>query len=389
MIEKSRVPALEIPLQREESAHEPLTYWQLVWRRLRRHRLGVIGGVVVGSLVFIALFADFLSPYDYATQQRQFLFASPTVVHFFSDQGFSIQPFVYGLREITDPVTFQQYYVEDHTKKYPIYFFIQGEPHKVLGLIPTRLRLFGTAQPINTLGQIFIFGTDKFGRDVFSRTLIGSRVSLAIGPFSLIISLFLGILFGGLSGYLGGWVDMLIQRLIEVIQSFPQLPVFLALAYVLPPGWSPTLVFFGIIFIFSFIGWTGLARVLRGQFLALREQEFALAAKAVGASNLRIIFKHLVPNTMSYLIVISTLAIPATILGESGLSFLGLGIREPMTSWGLLLQQANSIPTLTLYPWLFIPSTFIVISVLAFNSLGDALRDAFDPFSIQGGRTRT
>ncbi len=379
----------------EPSSHHrlepaPVGYWQLIWRRFRRHRLGVIGGAAIGVLFLLVVFADFLGPYDYGTQQRKYLFAPPTKIHFFSEQGFTFQPFVYGLRKMTDPATLQQYYVEDITQKYPIRFFVQGEPHNLWGFIPMRLRFFGTEQTLNADGQVFLFGTDKFGRDIFSRTLIGGRVSLAIGPFSLIVSLFLGILFGGLSGYLGGWVDMLIQRIIEVIQSFPTLPLFLALAAILPAGWSPTLVFFGIIFIFSFIGWTGLARVLRGQFLSLREQEFAIAAKAVGAGNLRIIFKHLVPNTMSYLIVVSTLTIPGAILGESGLSFLGLGIREPMTSWGLLLNQANNIPTLTLYPWLFIPSLFIVVAVLAFNSLGDALRDAFDPFSLHGaGRNRS
>jgi peptide/nickel transport system permease protein len=378
------------PVTKRVLEKRPVGFWQLVWRRFRRHRLGVIGGATITILVLIVIFADFLGPYDYATQQRKFLYAPPTKIHFFSEEGFSFQPFVYGLQKQTDPQTLQQYYIEDFSKKYPIRFFVQGEPHKLLGLIPARLRFFGTDQTLDSNGQVFLFGTDKFGRDIFSRTLIGGRVSLAIGPFSLIVSLFLGILFGGLSGYLGGWVDMLIQRLIEVIQSFPTLPLFLALAAILPAGWSPTLVFFGIIFIFSFIGWTGVARVLRGQFLALREQEFAIAAKAVGASNLRIIFKHLVPNSMSYLIVVSTLAIPGAILGESGLSFLGLGIREPMTSWGLLLNQANNIPTLTLYPWLFIPSLFIVLSVLAFNSLGDALRDAFDPYSLQGtGRNRS
>jgi peptide/nickel transport system permease protein len=385
MIKKPTVPSdASLGSESEILGHVPVGYWELVWRRFRRHRLGVIGGAVIAFLLLIVIFADLLGPYDYATQQRRFLYAPPTPIHFFSNEGFTIQPFVYGIRKVTDPRTLRQYYVEDPTKKYPIRFFVQGEPHKILGLIPTRLRLFGTEQTLNEEGQIFLFGTDKFGRDIFSRTLIGGRVSLAIGPFSLVVSLFLGILFGGLSGYLGGWVDMLIQRIIEIVGSFPTLPLFLALAAILPPSWSPTLVFFGIIFILSFIGWTGLARVLRGQFLALREQEFALAARAGGASDLRIIFKHLVPNTTSYLIVVSTLAIPGAILSESGLSFLGLGIREPMTSWGLLLQQANSIPALMLYPWLFIPSIFIVVTVLAFNSLGDALRDAFDPFSTQG-----
>lgn len=368
-----------------DEPHRGPSLRELVWRRFKRHRLGILGTSIVLVLTFLALFAGFLSPYHYASEHRRLSYAPPTRIHFFDENGFSWRPFVYAYERQTDPITFQKIYGEDRSRKYPIRFFVKGDRYRFWGLFETDIHLFGLGTPPESNAQLFLFGADQDGRDLLSRILIGGRVSLAIGPVAVVVSLLLGMLFGGLSGYYGGWLDMFIQRLIEIIQSFPGFPLFLALAAILPKTWSPTLVFFGIIFIFSFIGWTGLARILRGQILALREAEFVLAAKSMGATDLRVIFQHLLPNTLSTLIVSATLGIPGTILGESGLSFLGLGIRDPMASWGLLLNDflRNTISNLLFHPWLMIPGLFIILAVLGFNFMGDALRDAVDPFSTQ------
>lgn len=389
--EKALVPSAvetEVPKQAEESAEElrtpePLSQGQLIWRRFKRHRLGMLGSVVVIILASAAIFADFIGPYSPATEQRRLAYAPPTPIHFFHDGRLS-WPFVYGIKRERDPKTFAAIYSEDRSKAYPIKLFVRGDRYRLFGLFETDIHLFGTGEPPNSPGQVFLFGTDLWGRDLFSRTLIGGRVSLAIGPIVVIITLIVGAFFGGISGYFGSWVDMLIQRVIEVLQSFPTLPLYLALGAILPanlPNWAR---FVGIILIFSAVGWTGLARVLRGQLLALREEEFALAARAMGASHLRIIFRHLLPNAMSYLIVSATLAIPGLIIAEATLSFLGLGIKEPMTSWGELLNDAQEWSALRSHPWLLIPGVFIVIAVLAFNFLGDALRDAVDPHASRG-----
>ncbi len=362
---------------------KPLSQWQLIWRRFKRHRIGALGGVIILILTFLAIFADFLGPYYYATQQRDFALAPPTRLHFVDEHGRVSRPFVYGLKRTRDPLTNRRIYIEDRTQKYFIKLLVRGDEYRFLGLFKTDLHLFGTGQPPNRPGQLFLFGTDESGRDLFSRILIGTRISLAIGPLSLIIAFVLGIFFGGISGYYGGGLDIFIQRVIEVLQSFPGLPLLIALAAIFR-AWPSPFDFFAIVLVLSILGWGGLARVLRGQFLSLRELEFALAAKAMGAGDLRIIFKHLLPNTMSYLIVSATLAIPGAILGEAALSFLGLGIKEPTPSWGLMLSQANSIPILKFNPWLLIPGVFIIVAVLAFNFLGDALRDAVDPYSVKG-----
>ncbi len=364
----------------EFRSEKPLSQGQLIWRRFRRHRLGMIGSAVVIFLFFLAAFADFIGPYASGTEHRRFSYAPPTPIRFFHEGKF-IGPFVYGIKRERDPETFETIYTEDRTQIYPIKLFVRGDRYKLLGLFETDVHLFGTGEPPDSPGQVFLFGTDIWGRDLFTRTLIGGRISLAIGPAVVLITIILGAFFGGLSGYFGGWVDMLMQRVIEVLQSFPTLPLYLALSAILPanlPNWARVA---GIIAIFSVVGWTGLARVLRGQLLALREMEFALAARAMGASHLRVIFRHLLPNTFSYLIVSATLAIPGLIIAEATLSFLGLGIKEPLTSWGELLSDAQEWSALSTHPWLMIPGVFIVIAVLAFNFMGDALRDAVDPYS--------
>ncbi|MCR4404226.1 MAG: ABC transporter permease [Candidatus Acetothermia bacterium] len=356
-----------------------LSQGKLIWRRFKRHRIGAVGGITVLILVFLTVFSGFLGPYSYATSFKRYPLAPPTKIHFFAGGSLS-WPFVYPSERLRDPVTNRQRYVENTSIRCPIRLFVRGDSYHFWGLFQTDVHLFGVEEPC----KIFLFGSDKAGRDIFTRTLFGGIIDLSIGPLSLVAGFILGILIGGLSGYYGGKIDILIQRTIEVFQSFPAVPIWLALASALPKQWSSTMTFYGLVMIFSLLGWPGLARVIRGQFLALREMEFTIAAKASGASDLRIIVRHLLPNITSYLIVGATLSIPGAILGEATISFLGLGIKEPMTSWGLLLNQANSISKFRDTPWLLIPGLFIVVAVLAFNFLGDALRDAVDPYSVKG-----
>lgn len=369
----------------DEAGERPLlTPGQLIWQRFKRHRLGLLGSLIIVLMTLVTIFADFIGPYAVDQFHQQLGFAPPSPIHFMHEGRF-LGPFIYGMVRTFDPDSGEPLFREDTNKVYPIRLLVRGNPHKLFGLIQTDLHLFGTGEADDSPGQLFLFGADGFGRDLFTRTLIGGRVSLSIGPLALILTLILGIFFGGLSGYYGGWIDIIIQRIIEVLQSYPQLPLLLVLATVLPKDLSQDIRFLGIILILSVTGWTGIARVLRGQLLAFREQEYTLAARAMGASNQRVIFRHLLPNTFSYLIVVSTLTIPGYILTEAGLSFLGLGIHEPATSWGLLLSAANSISTLAGHWWLLIPGFFIIVSVLAFNFMGDALRDAVDPYaSIRG-----
>jgi peptide/nickel transport system permease protein len=365
-----------------EDEFRPLSQRQLVWRSFKRHKLGVVAGLLILLLAFLSLFAEFFGPYVLDREHRLLASAPPTGIHVFKD-GQLTAPFVYGIKRGQNPKTFAAVYSEDRSQVFPLLFFVEGDPYKLLGLFSTNIHLFGTAEPERSIGQIFLFGTDDRGRDLFSRVLYGGRVSLAIGPAVLMISLFFGILMGGVSGYFGGWADMLIQRFIEILQSFPPLPFFLALATILPANLPGTTQFFGLVAIFALLGWTVQARVLRGQFLAIRENEFALAAKSMGASHMRIIFRHLVPNAMSYVIVSATLAIPGLIIAEATLSFLGLGFTDPMTSWGALLNDAQQWSALRTKSWLAIPGLFILVTVLAFNFLGDALRDAVDPYSYK------
>ncbi|MFQ6090474.1 MAG: ABC transporter permease, partial [Candidatus Bipolaricaulia bacterium] len=343
-------------------------------------RVGAIGGITVLVLIFLTLFSSFIGPYHYATSFKRYPLAPPTKIHFYD--GRSLRwPFVHPVVRTRDPVTNREGYHEDTTISCPIRLFVHGDPYRLWGLFKTDVHLFGVEEPC----RLFLFGSDRFGRDIFSRTLFGSWIDLSIGPLSLVASLILGILIGGISGFYGGKLDIFIQRTIEIFQSFPALPIWLALAAALQ-NWSPLMTFYGLVMIFSLLGWPGLARVVRGQFLALREMDFVVAAKAVGASDLRIILRHLMPNITSYLIVVATLSIPGAILGEATISYLGLGIKEPMTSWGLLLNQANEISRFRDSPWLLIPGIFIVVAVLAFNFLGDALRDAVDPYAVKGMR---
>lgn len=342
-----------------------------------KHKLGIIGMIILILLYLTILFADFLSPYNYKNTKRNFVFAEPTQIHWIQD-GKLRWPFVYGMKKSRDPVTFAVKYEADKENILPIKFFVEGDTYKFWGLWETDIHLFGIGPQDDAV--LYLFGGDRFGRDLFSRVLIGGRVSMTAGLIGTFIAVVIGAIVGAFSGYFGGWIDVLIQRFIEILRSFPRIPLWLALAMLLPPTWPSTTVYLGIVIVLSFIGWMGVARVIRGMVLSLREKEYVLAAQVIGQSNFKIITKHLIPNTVTYLVVVSTLSIPGMILGESSISFLGLGIKEPMTSWGLLLKQAQSLSEIQSHPWLMIPGLFIILAVLSFNFVGDALRDALDPY---------
>jgi peptide/nickel transport system permease protein len=348
-------------------------------RSFLKHRLGMFGLVVLIVLYLVMLFASFLAPYDFTATHRNFIYAPPTRIRVVDAEGNWRAPFVYPLTKARDPVTYQLVFAEDTSRVVPVKLFVRGEEYKFLGIFKTNLHLFGVEESPDS-AMVLLFGADRFGRDVFSRVLVGSQVSLTVGLLGTFLSVFIGAVVGSLSGYYGGWTDIAIQRLTELLRSFPRIPLWLALAVIVPPSWPSTWVYFGIVTVLSLIGWMGVARVMRGMTLSLREKEFVLAAKVSGVPGIKIITRHLIPNTLSYLIVVSTLSIPGMILGESTISFLGLGIKEPMTSWGLLLKQAQSLSELQSHPWLMVPGLFIMIAVLSFNFVGDALRDAVDPY---------
>lgn len=348
--------------------------WQLLRRKFIRNKVAIAGGVVILLFYLCALFAGFLAPYALSTRLTEYIYMPPQPVHFFSDGKF--QPFVYTMT-LTIDKNLRKIYEPDRSKKIPLRFFAHGAPYKLFGLVETDVHLFQAPG-----GIVSLLGTDRQGRDMFSRILYGSQVSLTIGLMGVLFSLLFGSVLGVASGYYGGWVDNLIQRLIELVRSFPSIPLWMALSAAVPPHWPPLRTYFVVTLILSLIGWTWLARQLRGKVLALRNEDFVLAAKLVGASDARIIFRHLIPATFGHIIVVSTLAMPAMILAETALSFLGLGLRPPITSWGVLLQEAQNLQSIALYPWVFTPAAAIAVAILAFNFLGDGLRDASDPYTI-------
>jgi peptide/nickel transport system permease protein len=349
--------------------------WKLMGRKLWKHRLAKFSMSVLGILYFIALFGNFIAPQGLTDYNSQTVNAPPTLVRFFHEGEF-VGPFVYGIKMERDPINYRRVYVENQEEVYKIKFFVEGAPYKFLGFINTNKHLFG----VDDGGYLFLFGTDSMGRDLFSRILIGSQVSLTIPFAGTAITFILGLLLGGISGYFGGFIDTAIQRLIEVLSSFPSIPLWMALSAAIPADIPVVRMYLYITIIISFISWTGLARIVRGKFISLRNEDFVMAAKIAGVNNYKIILRHLIPGFMSYLIVSLTLGIPSMIIGETSMSFLGLGIRSPATSWGVLLQETQDITNIANFPWKLIPLIFVVITVLAFNFLGDGLRDAADPY---------
>jgi peptide/nickel transport system permease protein len=370
--------------QLEEQGYVSRSQAQMIWQAFRRHRVGNVGTVIVLLFVVAAIFAQFIGPVSFAYQSRKHPFSPPSIVHWRADDGSLSRPYVYASVRSIDTTTYQASFVEDTSKKYYVRFFVSGgSKHNLLGFIPTTAHLFAARADDGTEAPVFLFGTDMLGRDLFTRCLVGSWVSLLVGPLVILISFPIGILLGGISGYYGGGVDMFIQRVCEVFLAIPGLPILMAMGAALRGfGLSAMLVFFGVIAALAIISWAGLARIIRGQVLAIRQMDFVTAASAAGASDLRIIIRHITPNITSYLIVAATLTIPGMMLTEAALSFLGYGIQEPMTSWGQLLNAATNIGAMELHPWILLPGVFIVVAVLAFNFMGDALRDAVDPYSI-------
>ena len=349
--------------------------WQLVWIKLRQHRLAVISGIVLILLYLLALLAEPIAPYNQTTRNSRHILAPPQAIHLFHEGSF-VGPFTYGFSQKLDMETLQRIYTENTDKVQPIRFFCRGDEYSFWGLFNAEWHLVCPAEQ----GTLFMLGTDRLGRDVLSRIIYGARISLTVGLIGIAVSMFLGILIGGIAGYFGGWVDNVVQRVIETIRSLPELPLWMALSAAVPVTWSPILVFFAITIILGLIDWTGLARAVRSKLLALREEDFASAARLLGARPRRIIFKHLVPNFSSHIIASATLAIPSMILGETALSYLGLGLRPPINSWGVLLTEAQDMNIVVLYPWLMAPVVPVIIAILAFNFLGDGLRDAADPY---------
>ena len=349
--------------------------WKLMWWKLRRHKLAVWSGVILAIMYAAILICEVLAPYNENTRHTGHIYAPPQAIRLFHE-GELRRPFVYGLKYTFNAETLTREYEVDKTQIQPIRFFCAGDEYRFWGLFTGDFHLVCPAKD----GTLFLFGTDRMGRDMFSRILVGSRISLTIGFVGVVITFVLGIVIGGLAGYYGGWLDAGVTRMTEIIRSIPHLPLWMALAAALPVTWSPLLIYFGITLILGMIEWTGLARSVRSKLLSLREEDFAVAASLMGASPRRIIFRHLMPSFTSHLIASATLAIPGMILGETALSFLGLGLRPPITSWGVLLAEAQNINVVALYPWLLIPVVPVIVTVLAFNFLGDGLRDAADPY---------
>jgi peptide/nickel transport system permease protein len=367
----------EFVTTRAEEQIAVATQWQLMWWRYRKHYLAMAGAVMLILFYGIVLAADFLAYADPEVTEAELSLVPPQSIHWFDNGKFS--PYVYGFTGTRDPKTFKRVYTIDPNIKIPVRFFAEGFEYKLLGFIPNNTHLIGT-EGVPACGTLFLWGTDMQGRDVWSRLMYATRTSLVIGMVSVALSLILGIVLGGISGYYGGILDTVIQRVIEILRSIPTIPLWMGLTAALPSSWSVHQVYFAITLIISLLGWTGLARVVRGRFLSLRQEDFVMAARLSGCSRMRIILRHMVPSFWSHIIASTTLAIPAMIISETALSFLGLGLRPPAISWGVLLQDAQNIQAIAISPWLLLPAIPVIFAVLSFNFVGDGLRDAADPY---------
>ena len=349
---------------------------RLMWLHFKRHKVAMAGLGIVGLMYVLAFLHGFVAPYEKMTRLKLNVYMPPVSIHFYDGERLSLRPFVYGVKQGLDPTRKFRVFEEDKSKKYPLRSFVHGDKYKFLGLFETDRHLFG----VDEGGVVALLGTDSLGRDVFSRILYGSAISLSIGLMGVIMSFLLGATLGGVSGFYGRWVDTIIQRIIEFLMSVPTIPLWMGLAAAVPVNWPPTRVYFMITLILSLAGWCGLGRIVRSKILELREEDFTMAAMLAGCSSWQIILRHLLPSTMSYLIVHMTMAIPGMMLGETALSFLGLGLRTPVVSWGVMLNDTMDVSAVLTRPWLMWPAAFVIFFVLACNFMGDGLRDAADPY---------
>ncbi|HMR68015.1 MAG TPA: ABC transporter permease [Anaerolineae bacterium] len=370
-----------VPSHESEEAlrYYSATQWQLVWWRFRRNRLALVGGTILAVMAFTGLFAEFFAPYSGTYRNPAYLLGPPQLPRFWNDDGFSLRPFVPGVTTERDPITLRLIPTVDPGIRRELQFFVRGEEYSFFGLFTADLRLFGVSE-----GTLHLFGTDDLGRDIFSRTLYATRTSLSIGVLGVLIAFVLSLIIGGVAGYFGGWIDYVIQRLTEIIRVVPVIPLYMGLAAAFPKEWSSQQVYFAMTLILGLVGWPTLARRIRGKLLTLRDEDYVTAARLSGATTSRIIGRHLLPAFASYIIVDLVISFPYMILSETALSFVGLGLRPPSISWGVLMQNAQNIRAIEQAPWLFIPAVFVVLAVLAFTVLGDGLRDAADPYSVSG-----
>jgi peptide/nickel transport system permease protein len=373
-------PNVSEALTPEQERFYRASQWQIMWWKFRRHRIAVAAALILSVFYASTLVSEFIAPYNLHTRNTSSIYAPPQRLHLFHEGKF-VGPFVYGYDMKLDLEALRRVYTDDPAKIYKVRFFCLGDEYRFWQLIEGSFHLFCPAQG----GTLYLLGTDRLGRDLFSRIVYGTRISLTVGLFGIAVSFLIGLTLGGISGYYGGWIDNVIQRFIEMVRSFPELPLWMALSAALPVNWSPILVYFGITIILGLLDWPGLARAVRSKLLALREEDFATAAVLMGASPARVIGRHLLPSFASHLIASATLSVPAMILGETALSFLGLGLRPPVTSWGVLLNEAQNINVVALYPWLMLSVVPVFIVVLAFNFFGDGLRDAADPYTAARG----
>lgn len=382
VVDQTQPKPLTAPSPKKKQVSQ--SYWSLVWWKFKRNRMAVIGGIILITFYLsFVLIPEFISPYS-ITQTSDYAEAPPTKLHFVDAEGkFHARPFVYGMEQKLDFKTRARTYVEDTTRVYPLYWFVRGNPYKLFGFIPMDLHLYGVDQEANPDAIVLIMGSDALGRDWFTRILYGGRLSLLIGLIGQLMTIVFGMSLGVVSGFYGGAVDQVIQRTTEFLNAFPEIPLFMALAAAIPQYWPQIYVYFMLTLILSFVRWGGLARQVRGMILSLREREYVLAAKSAGASDTRLMFRHLLPGTLSHVVVIATLAIPGMILAETSLSWLGLGLRPPLTSWGVLLQDAATVRAIHTTPWELWTVPFILVTILAYNMLGDGLRDALDPYGTR------